>query len=1099
MSKVIPQVELEEATEWLIDFGINRVESKIWTSYVAATLTAVFPAMPPAAVAIAAAAVAYVIITELDIDLEDIAEGFFDIAEAIGLPVAPFEPIKPTTFTGHDHGEVIVANEKDNGVFGLGGDDTLRGESGNDTIEGGNGSDSLFGGTGNDALNGGSGADLLVGGSGRDVLDGGFKDGVADAASYFDSTSGVIVSLLTGLARGGHAEGDTLANVENLVGSLFDDRLDGNDGANVLAGSLGNDTLIGRGGDDVLMGDGGDDILSGDHGNDELHGGFGNDDLHGGSDDDRLFGDAGNDILYGAADDDELDGGAGYDELDGGIGNDTLRGGSEVDTLRGGQGSDALDGGDGVDWASFDDRYNPVTVDLVNGTAVAGTETDTLIAIENAVGTQFADTFIGNGYNNVFDGHGGGDTMVASLGNDIFRGLDGIDTVDYSRLTDLSGRSVTVHVDLEQKSTTATVTIGTHSMQKTDYVDADNVIGGVGNDTLKGNSAANTLSGGAGGDVLDGRSGADDLYGGAGDDVYHVDHPRDRAIESVNEGIDTVISSVDFGLDENFEHLILTGLANTNGIGNARANRITGNSGNNLIDGGAGSDIMSGGMGDDTYVLDNALDEVIENPTTMMSFAFLNYGIDTIRTSLAEYSLADLVNIENLTGTATTGQQLTGNAENNVIAGGAGNDSLNGGAGNDTLTGGDGLDTALYSGRREDYSVTQDGAEFFVRDLHGGSPDGSDRLAGVEFVAFADQTVTIIDVPAPVFTASADAVTLLPNGGSFNALGGNDVLNYTGGVVTADGGSGSDTFDFSGFGSAVRVDLAGGGWEAKTMDRMSLTGGTWRDIADIAGIENLTGSAGADDLRGTNAANRLLGGSGNDLLAGRGGNDFLAGNDGNDRLSAGAGNDTLYAGNGNDLLYAEAGNDILKGEAGNDYINAASGNDKLFGGAHNDKLYGSTGNDALYGENGTDLLYGGTGNDKLSGGSSNDKLFGDAGNDYLFGGLGRDTIYAGAGRDSIVFDSKLGSGNIDTLVGFSVRDDTIRLENAIFDELHTGKLYAGNFHVGRAAHDANDHIIYNASTGALIYDANGNASGGAVQFATLSKGLALSSADFLVI
>ena len=70
----------------------------------------------------------------------------------------------------------------------------------------------------------------------------------------------------------------------------------------------------------------------------------------------------------------------------------------------------------------------------------------------------------------------------------------------------------------------------------------------------------------------------------------------------------------------------------------------------------------------------------------------------------------------------------------------------------------------------------------------------------------------------------------------------------------------------------------------------------------------------------------------------------------------------------------------------------------------------------------------------------------------------------------------------------------------MFTALHTiGTLASAAFYIGPAAHDATDQIIYNKTTGALIYDANGNAAGGAVQFATLGTGLALTNADFVVV
>src|SRR5262245_39186381 len=88
----------------------------------------------------------------------------------------------------------------------------LNGATGyNDTIFGYNGDDSLYGLNGNDALVGGQGADRLDGGNG------------IDSASYYDSSAGVIVSLLAGLGFGGTAQGDTLLNIENLNGSDWAD------------------------------------------------------------------------------------------------------------------------------------------------------------------------------------------------------------------------------------------------------------------------------------------------------------------------------------------------------------------------------------------------------------------------------------------------------------------------------------------------------------------------------------------------------------------------------------------------------------------------------------------------------------------------------------------------------------------------------------------------------------------------------------------------------------------------------------------------------------------------------------------------------------
>lgn len=116
-------------------------------------------------------------------------------------------------------------------------DDVLVGGAGADTLNGGVGDDVLIGGDGDDVLIGGLARDLLIGGAGADELDGSTK---IDTFSYAGSDAGVRVNLHTGKGRGGHAQGDTLENIENLIGSDFDDVLTGAD--------LADNTFEGRGG-----------------------------------------------------------------------------------------------------------------------------------------------------------------------------------------------------------------------------------------------------------------------------------------------------------------------------------------------------------------------------------------------------------------------------------------------------------------------------------------------------------------------------------------------------------------------------------------------------------------------------------------------------------------------------------------------------------------------------------------------------------------------------------------------------------------------------------------------------------------------------------
>jgi serralysin len=152
-------------------------------------------------------------------------------------------------------------------------------------------------------------------------------------------------------------------------------------------------------------------------------------------------------------------------------------------------------------------------------------------------------------------------------------------------------------------------------------------------------------------------------------------------------------------------------------------------------------------------------------------------------------------------------------------------------------------------------------------------------------------------------------------------------------------------------------------------------------------------------------------------------------------------------------------------------------------------LRGTSGNDTINALGGNDRLYGEAGVDTMNGGS---------GNDYLYGGLGADVLTGGGSSDRFVFDTSL-TGGIDRITDFSHISDTIYLENAVFTALtSTGQISSSGFYIGTAAHDSSDRIIYNSSTGALLYDSDGTGSAAAVQFAVLGTGLGLTASDFNV-
>ncbi|PTM95228.1 M10 family metallopeptidase [Mycoplana dimorpha] len=293
--------------------------------------------------------------------------------------------------------------------------------------------------------------------------------------------------------------------------------------------------------------------------------------------------------------------------------------------------------------------------------------------------------------------------------------------------------------------------------------------------------------------------------------------------------------------------------------------------------------------------------------------------------------------------------------------------------------------------------------------------------------------------------------------------GGNDILEGGAGNDTLLGGGGGDTLR-GGSGSDVASYLA-----ATTGVRAGLTNPS-NNTGEAAGdnyslIENLTGSAFGDVLYGDGGDNRLSGAAGNDTLVGQGGADTLIG---------GAGTDTAsYAGAGSGVV---AHLDKPAANTGNAASDTYLSVENLFGSAHADGLYGDSGNNAVNGG---------------------------AGNDRIDGGRGKDVLTGGAGADTFVFDTPLGAGtNIDRISDFAAGVDKIELDPAIFSALGVaGPLSDAAFRMNSSglAADASDRIIYETDRGALFYDANGNASGGRTQFASLDAGLALSNLDFLIV
>ncbi|WP_455272861.1 beta strand repeat-containing protein [Rhizobium herbae] len=983
--------------------------------------------------------------------------------------------IRPGPIVGDAGNNILNGGIYNDSIFGLDGNDQLNGLGGNDVLTGGNGADTLNGGVGADNMRGGAGNDVYVVDNAADII----NESIAGSTGVDTVQSAISFSLANTARVFGAVENLTLLGAGNIsgTGNALNNVITGNTGANVLNGGAGNDTL---------------------------NGGAGNDTLNGGAGADNMRGGAGNDvyIVDNAAD----------------IINESIAGSNGVDTVQ-----------------------SAISFSLANTTRVFGAvENLSLLGAGNISGTGNAlnNVITGNTGANVLNGGAGNDTLNGGGGADNMRGGAGNDVYVVDNAADIVNESIAGSNGLDtvrsaisfSLANTARVfgavenltLLGTGSLSGT---------GNALNNVLIGNTGANILNGGAGNDTLNGGGGADNMRGGAGNDVYVVDNASDVVNESIagSNGVDTVQSAISFSLANTarvfgaVENLTLLGTGNLGGTGNGLSNVITGNTGANVLNGGAGNDRLNGGVGadnmrggagNDVYVVDNASDIVNESITG-------STGVDTVQSAIS-FSLANTARVlgavENLTLLGTGNISGTGNALNNVITGntganalngGAGNDTLNGGAGNDTLNGGAGADNMRGGAGNDAYIV--DNASDVVNESIAGS-NGVDTvrsaisfsLANTARVLGAVENLTLLGTGNISGTGNALNNVITGNTGAnvLNGGAGNDTLNGGGGADNMRGGAGNDVYVVDNASDIVNESIAGSTGVDTVQAAISFS---LANTARVSGtVENLT-LLGTGNIAGT--GNAL-----NNIITGNSGANTLNGGAGNDTLKGGVGNDTILGGGGADRLLGGRGNDSLNGNSGLDTVDYsedfASGGTlgvivNLLGNGSQAGLPADTARDGfgntdtvtnipnVIGTQFSDQIYGGNGVNTLSGG---------AGNDLLNGGLGNDVLIGGAGNDTFFFNSALGATNIDGIDDFVVVNDTIRLENAVFAALGVpGTLAAAAFHVGAAAADTSDRIIYNTATGAISYDTDGTGGTAAVQFATVSNGLSMTNADFFIV
>ncbi|WP_416066242.1 calcium-binding protein [Rhizobium sp. ZK1] len=406
------------------------------------------------------------------------------------------------------------------------------------------------------------------------------------------------------------------------------------------------------------------------------------------------------------------------------------------------------------------------------------------------------------------------------------------------------------------------------------------------------------------------------------------------------------------------------------------------------------------------------------------------------------------------------------------------------------------------------------------------------------FSNISSLNVDVVDHPIIINIAAGAGA--LPEPGHIYGGTGDDVFTVTSPteIVDESGGGGTDTVM-----SSISFSLADTAHAIGAIENLTLTGNaninaTGNSLANI-----LIGNSGANVLDGSAGADRMQGGAGDDTYIVDNADDVVveAGGSGKDAIKSyvsisladtyhvtGTVENLTLLGTSDINATGNASDNVLIGNSGDNTIDGGKGNDRMMGGLGNDTYKVGSTSDVVdeTGGNGTDTVstsisynlantlgtvenltlttsaaLNATGNDAdnvLTGNTAGNIISGGLGNDRLIGGGGIDTLNGGAGGDYFVFNVKPSkTSNVDKIQDFSsASGDKIVLDHDIFTEIDPSSFSSANFVVGIKAMDANDRLIYNQSSGALLYDADGNGRGAAVQIATLTNLATLHHDDF---
>ncbi|WP_415714907.1 FecR domain-containing protein [Maridesulfovibrio sp.] len=433
--------------------------------------------------------------------------------------------------------------------------------------------ESFIGSSHDDSFIGSSRSETFRGGNGNDTIDGGNGEGI-DYASYFGSSTGVSVKL-NGSSAATTDTGDTITNIEGLIGSGYQDNLEGDDYANYFRPGL-NDPYVEDAYDsdaEIVTGNGGSDWILFDDLASQYY----------------IYADINNgyvSICEGETEKNKITlnsienlvGTSGSDIITGGTEGNTLDGGAGDDIISGGWGENSIDGGAGSDQLSYAFANSGITVNL---TSSGGTvshmdsgnteeQTDTIANIESFMGSIHDDTF---------NGSSGNETFIGGKGNDVMDGHGGHDTIDFSDFE--TGVTITVATD-----GTGTATRTVDGTSETDsFNDIDNFLG---------SWVADTFIGGSGDidQTFQGNSGIDSVDGGGGTDFVSFANKLSGITIDLADNADGVTKTVSSGANLTFTNI--EGV-----IGSRSADCITASTvGESTIQGGGGADSITLGHDD---------------------------------------------------------------------------------------------------------------------------------------------------------------------------------------------------------------------------------------------------------------------------------------------------------------------------------------------------------------------------------------------------------------------------------------------------------------------------------------------------------------------